>query len=228
MLKKLLNAVGTRGENFLREDGFFFVTLLILNTPIISFAEDFQVGFVKFYLGAFAIFFIAAAINFLFRSLPHVKKVIQGVVIISFALHFVTDIFLLHRFGVLMNQEVVQILLATNFAEARDFLREQVLNVKIIFGVIFFVLMMSAMIFGLKKFFATRTPERLKKSFLELLTIFFLPIIFLRMYHWDALPKMFCSSRKIIRHRAEKKFSPKWTGNLRPKKFLPTNPIFRS
>ncbi len=110
LLKNFFNAVGTRGEKFLREDGFFFVTLLILNTPIISFAQDFQVGFVKFYLGAFAIFFGALAINFLLQPLPRVKRFIQAVVIILFAVHFVTDIFLLYRFGVLMNQEVVQIL----------------------------------------------------------------------------------------------------------------------
>ena len=177
LAKNFFNAVGTRGEKFLREDGFFFVTLLILNTPIISFTENFQVGFVKFYLGALAIFLVALAINFLLQPLPRVKKFIQAVVIILFAVHFVTDIFLLYKFGVPLNMDMWQILLATNFAEAQTFLREQVLSVKIILGVVLFVLMMCAMIFALKKFFETRSTERLKRFVAELSIIFFLPMI---------------------------------------------------
>ena len=179
MLKKFLEPVGTRGGKFLREDGFFFVTLLILNAPIISLAEDFQMAFVKFYFGAFAIFLVAVSVNFLFQKLPCVKKFIQAVVIILFATHFAADIFLLYKFGVSLNMDTWQVLLGTNPLTAKTFLIEQVLNVKIIFGLLVGILFLTSIIFGLKKFFVTRTPERLKIFAVELLMIFFLPLIFL-------------------------------------------------
>lgn len=54
-IKKFLAVIGSVGGNIIKADGFLFVVITILNAPIIFFADDFEVGAINFWFGAFAI-----------------------------------------------------------------------------------------------------------------------------------------------------------------------------
>lgn len=173
-LKTLLELTASGGGNLLKEDGFFFLVITILNLPIIFRYKEFQAGAVKFYFSAFPIFLLVAAIHFLPLKF---RRFVQAALITLFAVIFVTNIFLLCKFDVPLNPDTLQILLGTNPLTAKEFLLEQVLNVRIIGGVLIFVLILAALILGLKKFFATRSDKRLKRFAIDLLIIFSLPIV---------------------------------------------------
>ena len=173
-LKKFFDIIIREGRIILKEDGFFFVVLTILNSPIIFYVADFQTGALKFWFGALAIFLVTAASHFLFLKL---RRVIQTALIILFAAHFVTDIFLIKNFGVPLNLDTLQILLGTNPLTAKAFLQDYVLNLKILAAIAAFIIFTTALIFGLKKFLATRSEERLKRLTIDLLIIFFPPIL---------------------------------------------------
>lgn len=157
-----------------KEDGYFFVVLTILNLPIISHAEDFQAGALNFWIGAFAIFFLTAITHCLPVKL---RRVLQFCLITLFTIVFLTDVFLLYKFGVPLNPDTLQILLGTDPLTAKAFLQEYVANIKILGSLAAFVLVLVALIFGLKRFLATRSDERLKRLFVELIIILFFPIV---------------------------------------------------
>lgn len=148
--------------------------LTVLNLPIISFAGDFQIGAINFWFGAFAIFLVTTATHLLPLK---IRRLIQTVLIILFAVHFVTNVFLLKKFGVPLNMDMLQILLGTNPLTAKAFLLEYVANFKVLGGLTTFILVMIILCAGLKKFFATRSDERLKGFAYDLLIIFFLPMM---------------------------------------------------
>ena len=176
-LKKFLDVIGSVGAKIIQADGFFFVVLTILNAPIIFFASDLKVGAINFWLGAFAILIFTSATHLLPLKL---RRPIQAVLMILFAAHFVTDIFLLYKFDMPLNLDALQILLGTNPLTAKAFLQEQVANFKVLGGLTAFVLVMTALIFGLKKFFATRSEKLLKRFTFNLLIIFSLPTMIYR------------------------------------------------
>lgn len=157
-----------------KEDGYFFVVLTILNLPIISHAEDFQTGALNFWIGAFAIFFLTAITHCLPVKL---RRVLQFCLITLFAIVFLTDIFLLYKFGVPLNPDTLQILLGTDPLTAKAFLQEYVANIKILGSLAVFVLVLVALIFCLKRFLVARSDERLKRLFVELIIILFFPIV---------------------------------------------------
>ncbi len=172
LIKKFFAAVAVWGGKLIKADGFFFVVLTILNAPIIFFTEDFQEGAINFWLGALALFLLTAAIHLLPLK---IRRLLQAALITLFAVLFVTDAFLLLEFSEPLDRFLLQILLATNFAEAKEFLQEYILNFKILGGLAAFIFLLAALSFGLKKFFATRSEERLKRLAIDLLIILFLP-----------------------------------------------------
>ena len=173
-IKKFLANIAGGGGIIIKEDGFFFVVLTILNLPIIFFVRDFQTGAVKFWFGVFALFLLTAAIHLLPLK---IRRLLQTALMILFALIFVTDIFLLQKFGVPLNMDILQILLGTNPLTAKAFLQEYVVNFKIIGGLTAFIFFVTALSFVLKKFFSTRSEERLKRLSIDLLIILFLPMM---------------------------------------------------
>ena len=192
-LKKLFACVSVGGGYLLKEDGFFFVVLSILNLPIILLEEDLQVGAINFWLGAFGILIITVVMNFLPLK---IRRLLQAALIILFAAICVADAFLLYKFGVPLNMDMLQILLGTNPLTAKTFLLEQVFSAKVIGGLAAFVILLTALSFGLKKFFATRSEKRLKLLAVDLLIIFFLPTIFLEdSGQWIENRKFFQASK---------------------------------
>ena len=96
---------------------------------------------------------------------------------ILFAVLFVANIFLLQKFSVPLNADTLQILLATNPLTAATFLQEYVMNFKVLGGLAAFIFLLTALSLGLKKFFATRSEERLKRLSTKLLIILLLPFL---------------------------------------------------
>lgn len=173
-VKKFFELVGAYGTSIIKADGFFFVALTILNAPIYFFGGNIRTSVYLFWLGAFVIFVVTAAMH----SLPlKVRRLLQTALIIAFAVLFVANIFLVYKFGVPLNLDMLQIVLATNPIETKEFFQTYFTDAKTIGGVMVFVFALTALNFGLKKFFATCSPERLKKFFIELLIIFAMPFI---------------------------------------------------
>ena len=146
-----------------------------MNAPIIFFEKEIYDGALKFWFGAFALFLLTAAIHLLPLK---IRRLLQTALITLFALLFVANIFLLQTFSVPLSFDTLQILLGTNFNEAKEFLQEYVLNFKVLGGLAAFIFLLAALSLGLKKFFATRTEERLKRLSIDLLIILLVPIFF--------------------------------------------------
>ena len=189
---KFLNRLGNFGGVFIREDGCFFILLTILNLPIfiqaffynhrvIPLAEGFSDGLPGFWRGTFFILMLCLALNILFSRLPRVKIFLQAVLITLFTIFFVTDIFLLNRFDNVLHVDMIQIVMGTNPLTAKQFISDYVLTFPIIVGIIFLVATIAAMSKALKKFFVTRSEERLRRFSFDLLIIF-LPMILLYGY----------------------------------------------
>lgn len=187
VIKKFFNTIGQRGSILLREDGRFFVMLTILNLPIfiqeffyggriIPFNESFSNAMPNFWQGTFFILLFCVAINLLLKNHLRIKFFLQTTLIILFAIFFVTDIFLLHKFNLVLHVNMIQIVMGTNPSETKDFLSNYVLTFPVIFGVIFFIAAIVALSKGLNKFFLNRSEERLKRFSIDL-RIIFLPII---------------------------------------------------
>lgn len=142
--------------------------------PIISFASDVKLGTVNFWLGAFGILIVTAILHPIPKKF---RRCLQTALIILFAVLFVTNIFLLYRFSVPLNIDMLQILLGTNFNEAKEFFADNVANFKVLGSLAAFIFLAAILTLWLKKFFATRTKERIRSFTIDLLIIFALPAI---------------------------------------------------
>lgn len=185
-IKKWFNFIGKKGEVLLCEDGWFFVLLTILNLPIfiqaffynhrvIPLAEGFSEGLPDFWRGTFFILMFCVALNLLFSRLPRVKIFVQVILIALFTIFFLMDIFLLHRFDNVLHVNMIQIVMGTNPLTAKQFLSDYVLTFPIIAGTIFFIAAIVTASKTLKKFFGTRSEERLRRFSVDL-AIIFLPL----------------------------------------------------
>lgn len=106
-LTKFITFIGENGAfGLIRDDGFFFVVLTALNLPIIPLADDFQIGVVNFWLGSFGILIVTAILHILPKK---IRRCLQTALIILFAALFVTNFFLLYRFSVPFNTDMLQI-----------------------------------------------------------------------------------------------------------------------
>ena len=149
LVKKFVVFVISRCAGLIKEDGFFFVVLIILNLPIIFLDEDFWTSAMRFWFGAFALFLVTATLHLLPMK---IRRFLQTALTVLFALIFMTDIFLLQKFDVPLNLDTLQILLGTNPLTAKAFLQEYVLNFKILGGLAAFVFFMTSLTLGLQKF----------------------------------------------------------------------------
>ncbi|MBQ3443854.1 MAG: phosphoethanolamine transferase [Selenomonadaceae bacterium] len=163
-----------------------------MNWPIILLVEDFQESIIKFWIGAFALFIFTATIHLLPIK---VRRPLQTVLIILSAIIFVTNIFLFQKFSVPLNLDTLQILLGTNPLTAKAFLQEYILNFKILGSLAAFIALLTALSFGLKKLFATRSEERLKRLAIELIIFLFPPVM---IYVCDAINVPFNATNNLF------------------------------
>lgn len=145
MLKNFLKFYSEKFSEFLKEDGWFVFLLMILNLPIIfqeffwgteirPLAEILSKGITNFYFGVFGILVFSTTIYFLMKNFPRAKKFLQLVVLFYFAVSFVVDIFLMYKFQLILNEQMILIVLGTNPATVREFLQNYVLNIATIIG----------------------------------------------------------------------------------------------
>ena len=158
----------------IKEDGYFFVVLTILNLPIIFFGGNFRTSIYLFWLGAFVIFAFTVATHLLPLK---IRRALQTAMIIIFAVIFAANVFLLYKFGVPLNMDMLQIVMGTNPIETQEFFRTYFTNFKILGSLTAFVIALVALSLGLKKIFATRSPERLRRLTFDALIIFAMPFI---------------------------------------------------
>lgn len=191
-IRKFLNIFGSVGVKVLREDGWFFVLLTVLNLPIffqeffyfqriLPFMEVFPKGLTNFCQGAFLILLACVAMNLLLakpRWGKRIKTFLQTTLITLFTISLVTDIFLLKKFNNVLHVNMVQIVMETNPLTVKQFLSDYVLTLPVIGGTIFLVTIVVAAVKGLQKFFRTRSEERLKRFSYDLLIIFMPLILF--------------------------------------------------
>ena len=170
MIGKISDIVGQKGIVFLREDGWFLVLLTILNLPIFiqefysqafPIEESLKNALPNFWQGLCFILLLCVAMNFLFAKHRRIKIFLRTILIIFFAISLLTDIFTLRKFGYVLHVNTIQIIMGTNPLTVKEFLSNYVLTFPIIFGVIFFVAALVALVKGLQKFFNTRSEERL-------------------------------------------------------------------
>ena len=119
---------------------------------------------------------LSIAMNLLFKNHRRVKIFLQTTLIVLFATFLLTDIFLLHKFDNALQADMIQIVMGTNLSEAKEFLSNYVLTFPVIVGVIFFIALLVIVSKALKKFFYTRSEERLRRFSVDL-AIIFLPMI---------------------------------------------------
>lgn len=173
-MKNFLSRIGSGVGEILREDGFFFVAATLLNLPIIAFEDNIQSGAINFLNGALAIFIVTAASHLLPKK---IRRPLQVTAIIFFAVLFVVNVFLLKSFDVPLNTDTLQVLLGTNPVEAKEFLQEYVANFKVLGSLAAFIFLLTALSFGLKKFFATRSDKRIITFAYELMLILSVPLV---------------------------------------------------
>ncbi len=93
---------------------------------------------------------------------------------------------------------MIQIVIGTNFSETKEFLSNYVLTFPIIVGMIFFIAALVVLSKGLKKFFRTRSEERLKRFSVELVIIFLPMILFWSGIVVYAIGNILLTQTKII------------------------------
>ena len=154
-----------------------FIQAFFYFQRVIPLEEGFSNGLPEFWQGIFFILLFCIAMNFLLKKYQRTKTFLQITLITLFAVFLVTDIFLLHKFKNVLHPNMIQIVMGTNPLTAKQFISDYVLTFPIIFGIIFLVAAIAAASKALKKFFLTRSEERLKKFSVDLLIISLPPIL---------------------------------------------------
>lgn len=173
-VKKFSDRVCAYCAATIKEDGYFFGVLTILNLPIIFFGWNVQTRLYLFWLGTSVIFAVTVATHLLPIK---IRRTLQTAAIIVFAVLFAANVFLIKKFGVPLNMDMLQIVMGTNPLTAKTFLQVQVVNIKVLGGLAAFVIALAALSIGLKKFLSTRSPERLRRLTFDALIIFVMPFI---------------------------------------------------
>ncbi len=181
-----------RISNFFKADGWFFFSLIILNLPIflqeffygeriIPDREVLSEGITNFYCGAVGILIICATINFLFVKFQRAKFFLQMLIVICFAIFFVTDIFLLYKFNYTLHQNMIQIVLGTNLNEIKEFFQSYVLNLPVIIGTAAVIALIVAAVKKLRAVFQNLSENNLRRISYHLLIVL-LPAVIASVY----------------------------------------------
>lgn len=186
MIKKIRAMLQIYGREFgklLQADGWFFVTLVILNLPIFlqtfifgdrlfTFRDLLSRSVANFYTGAVLILIFCAAVHFLLSRFQRAKFFLQALILACFAVFFVVDVFLIYKFGTTLHRHMIQSVLSTNFNEVGEFLQMCVLNPKIILGTAGAVLLIVLAVKLSRRFFHSLSEGNLSRLSYHLLIIF--------------------------------------------------------
>jgi len=175
-----------------------FIQEFFYGARVIPFKEGILNGLPNFWKGMLFILLLCIAMNFLLKKHRRIKIFLQTTLIVLFAIFLVTDIFLLCKFNHILHVNMIQIVIGTNFSETKEFLSNYVLTFPIIVGMIFFIAALVVLSKGLKKFFRTRSEERLKRFSVELVIIFLPMILFWSGIVVYAIGNILLTQTKII------------------------------
>lgn len=143
-------------SEFLKADGLIFFLLLILNiTPIVEtfsvigtdqFHGAFSDAVQTFYFGAVVILAFLWLIHWGLSKFPRAKFFLQILILVGFAISFVVDAFTILTFKQVLNMHFIEVVLATNFNEAKEFLQFYVLKAKILLALAAFSVIIAVAI----------------------------------------------------------------------------------
>ena len=189
-MKKFLKLYAEKFSEFLKTDGGFLAALLALNSPPLfqilnflnpgalkSFGADVVKGVVlkaveDFYCGAAVILVFCLLIYCGLSKFPRTKNFLQTALLIGFAVSFVIDVFLIYTFQTPLHSNFIEIAVATNFNEAKEFFQAYVLKPKIIFAVTAAILLIAAAVRKLFAIFKNLSENNLRRLSYHSLIIF--------------------------------------------------------
>mgnify|MGYP002624646671 CR=1 FL=1 len=180
---KFLNSYGEYFCKFLKVDGWLFCLLVILNLPPLfqtyvlfgteEFNQLFLDEFEAFYFGAVIILIFCLLIHFGLKNFPRAKFALQIFILISFVISFVVEMFIIYTFKDKLILHFVEVAVATNFNEAKEFFQVYVFKTEIFFGLLAFGLIIFTAVKKIRQLFQNLSDERLKKLSYHTLIIFF-------------------------------------------------------
>ena len=168
-MKNFLKSYAEKFSKFLKADGGFLALLIILNSPpifqvFVFFKQntsqdlgenDFWSVFLQkidvLYFGAVEILIFCLAVYFALAKFPRTKKFLQTAIFIGFVISFVIDVFLIYTFKMPLHSNFIEIAVATNFNEIKEFFQAYVLKPKIVLAVLAVIFLIVA---AVKKFVA--------------------------------------------------------------------------
>lgn len=172
-MKNFLKFYSEKFSEFLKADGWLVLTLIVLNlTPILRtftfwgmmlFKDNFLYELKTVYLGAVVILVLCLTLYFALSNFPRSKKFFQTVILIGFAISFVVDVFLIYTFDITLHSNFIEIAVATNFNEAKEFFQAYVLKPKIIFAIMASIIIFAVMVKKLSSVFKNLSENTLRR-----------------------------------------------------------------
>ena len=174
------NFYGNNFNKFLREDGWFFLPLLVLNFPIFcqpfAYGAGISEGIVSYCFGAVEILLFCQVIYFGLSKFPCAKIFLQITVLVAYSIFCVIDIFLILKFHAFLQKHIIQIILETNLNESKEFLQSYVFEPKVIGGAATALILIFTEIKKLQKFIE-RSSEKTLRKFSCCILIILLPAV---------------------------------------------------
>lgn len=160
-----------------KQDGAFFFVLVILNLPILlqafvgnfellPSAEKFFTYAREFFCVTTIIFILTCAIHFGLAKKKKLKKFLQRLLIVLFAVAFVAEFFYLSRFREDFGIDAAEILL------------ENLFEPEVFIGAAAFAVLLFIGIQDLQKIFKSMSTKKIKRITYALLTIFLCTVVF--------------------------------------------------
>lgn len=187
MLTKFLKFYSEKFSKFLQEDGWLVCILIIFNstvfiqdffwgTEIRPFYEILSENIEKFieqiHYCTFFILLLCVLINFSLSKFPRIKFFVQSLIFIVFAVSFAADIFLLYKFQLTLQENMILIVLGTNPITVKEFFQNYVLNPETILIIFVAIWLIVKAIKKLQKIF-----QNLPENILSKITYFTLIIL---------------------------------------------------
>lgn len=179
MLTKFLKFYGEKFSKFLQEDGWLVLLLITLNlTPLIQkifllFTDEVtDIEQIKFpfldqlitnYFGATVILLFCVLMYCCLSNFPRTKFFLQILILIGFSVSFVVDLFVIYSYKITLIMHFIEVLIATNLNEAKEFLKFYVFKPEIFFLLTAFILLIVAAVKNLRRIFQNMSEENLKR-----------------------------------------------------------------
>lgn len=185
-------------DKFLREDGWFFLPLLVLNFPIFcqpfAYGAGISEGIVSYCFGAVEILIFSLVIYFGLSKFPRAKIFLQVSVLVVYSIFCVIDIFLILKFHAFLQKHIIQIILETNLNESKEFIQSYILETKVVVGAATGLILIFAEVQKLHKVIEKSSEKTLRK--ITCCTLMILPLAVV-MFFYSAYTLNFNSVKNL-------------------------------